>query len=79
MTLVVDASVVVKWLLGDPEREVETERVTRLMHWVLDGGEPVIQPIHWLPCTMHWHWRHRKRRSSPLTLDISPQPRRSVG
>jgi len=48
MTLVVDASVVVKWLLNDPVREAETQQATRLMRWVLEGREPVIQPVHWL-------------------------------
>jgi predicted nucleic acid-binding protein len=48
VTLVVDASVVVKWLLNDPVRETETEQATRLMQWVLTGGESVIQPVHWL-------------------------------
>lgn len=48
MTLVVDASVVVKWLLNDPEREAQTERATRVMQWIAEGREPVIQPIHWL-------------------------------
>jgi predicted nucleic acid-binding protein len=48
MTLVVDASVVVKWLLNDPVREVQTEQATRLMKWIIEGREPVVQPIHWL-------------------------------
>jgi predicted nucleic acid-binding protein len=48
MTVVVDASVVVKWLLNDPIRERETEQATRLMQWLLEGGEPVLQPVHWL-------------------------------
>jgi len=48
MTLVVDASVVVKWLVSDPARETETEQATRLMRWVLEGREAVIQPVHWL-------------------------------
>lgn len=48
MTLVVDASVVVKWLLNDPERESETEQATSLMRWVIEGHASVIQPVHWL-------------------------------
>lgn len=48
MTLVVDASVVVKWLLNDPERESETELATSLMRAVIEGHESVIQPVHWL-------------------------------
>lgn len=48
MTLVLDASVVLKWLLNDPERESETERATMLMQKVVDGEENVVQPVHWL-------------------------------
>lgn len=48
MTVVVDASVVVKWLLNDPGRESETEQATRLMGWVIEGHESIIQPVHWL-------------------------------
>ena len=48
MTLVVDASVIVKWLLNDPQREQETERATHLMQWIAEGREPAIQPPHWL-------------------------------
>jgi predicted nucleic acid-binding protein len=48
VTLVVDASVVVKWLLKDAEREEQTEHATRLMTWVIEGHEPVVQPVHWL-------------------------------
>lgn len=48
MTLVVDASVVVKWLLADPAREADTLQAERLMASVLENGEPVVQPAHWL-------------------------------
>jgi predicted nucleic acid-binding protein len=48
MTLVVDASVVIKWLLNDSEREAQTEKATLLMQRIAEGREPVIQPIHWL-------------------------------
>lgn len=48
MTLVVDASVVVKWLVNDAEREEQTERATELMRWIVAGRESVIQPVHWL-------------------------------
>jgi predicted nucleic acid-binding protein len=48
VTLVVDASVVVKWVLQDEEREPETDQATRLMQWILDGEEDVVQPVHWL-------------------------------
>ncbi len=48
MPLVVDASVVVKWLLDDAEREADTDRATLLMQYVLAGSEPIVQPAHWL-------------------------------
>lgn len=48
MTVVIDASVVVKWLLRDPEREVATEEATALMATVASGRLPILQPFHWL-------------------------------
>jgi len=48
MTLVIDASVVVKWLLKDPEREADTEKATQLMRQVADGLVQAVQPAHWL-------------------------------
>ena len=48
MTFVVDASVVIKWLLQDPEREVGTDKATQLMGTVIKGEHPVLQPTHWL-------------------------------
>ena len=48
MIAVVDASVVIKWLLQDPEREAGTDRATRLMELVTTGELPVLQPSHWL-------------------------------
>jgi predicted nucleic acid-binding protein len=45
---VVDASVIIKWLLQDPEREVGTDKATRLMELVTTGEQPVLQPTHWL-------------------------------
>jgi predicted nucleic acid-binding protein len=48
VTLVVDASVVLKWLLNDPEREPETEQATELMRRIAVGRETVVQPLHWL-------------------------------
>ena len=48
MTLVIDASVVVKWLLQDPDREAGTDKATRLMELVKKGEQPVLQPAHWL-------------------------------
>lgn len=48
MTVVVDASVVIKWLLQDPLREADTEKATKLMERVTNGEEPVLQPPHWI-------------------------------
>ena len=48
MTVVIDASVVMKWLLQDPEREVGTDKATQLMAIVIKGEQPILQPTHWL-------------------------------
>lgn len=48
MTLVVDASVLVKWLLKDPEREAQTEKATVVMERIIAGRESIVQPAHWL-------------------------------
>jgi predicted nucleic acid-binding protein len=48
MTVVVDASVVIKWLLQDPEREADTAKATQLMNAVTKGEQPALQPVHWL-------------------------------
>ena len=48
MSVVLDASVIVKWLLQDPEREAGTDRATQLMESVVKGDLPVLQPTHWL-------------------------------
>jgi hypothetical protein len=36
---VVDASVIIKWLLQDPEREVGTDKATQLMELVTTGEQ----------------------------------------
>jgi predicted nucleic acid-binding protein len=46
--LVVDASVIVKWLIKDPDSEAETDLATDLMQRILDGEQPALQPVHWL-------------------------------
>jgi predicted nucleic acid-binding protein len=46
--VVIDASVVIKWLLQDPEREAGTDKATQLMEMVITGEQPVLQPNHWL-------------------------------
>lgn len=48
MSVVLDASVVIKWLLQDPQNEPGTEQATRLMKAVAQGAESVVQPPHWL-------------------------------
>jgi predicted nucleic acid-binding protein len=48
VTLVIDASVVIKWLLQDAEREADTEQATELMEAVVSGQLEVLQPFHWL-------------------------------
>jgi predicted nucleic acid-binding protein len=48
VTVVVDASVVIKWLLQDPEREVATEKATQLMDSITRGELTALQPTHWL-------------------------------
>ncbi len=38
MTLVIDASVIIKWLFADPEREDYTELATNLMSAVIHNN-----------------------------------------
>jgi predicted nucleic acid-binding protein len=45
---VIDASVIVKWLLQDPQREAGTDKATQLMERVTNGEQPVLQPTHWI-------------------------------
>jgi predicted nucleic acid-binding protein len=45
---VVDASVGIRWLLQDPEREVDTDKATQPMERVTDGEQAVLQPTHWI-------------------------------
>ena len=48
MTVVLDASVLIKWLLADPKREQDTERATSLVQAVMIGEYDILQPFHWL-------------------------------
>ncbi len=48
MRLVVDASVVVKWLFANPEREEHTELATTLMSAIVQEKVDAVQPVHWL-------------------------------
>jgi predicted nucleic acid-binding protein len=46
--VVVDASVVVKWLLPDSEREAPTEKALALLRSIRAGTVEPLQPPHWL-------------------------------
>jgi predicted nucleic acid-binding protein len=48
VTVVLDASLIIRWLLQDPERETCTDKATQLMEAVIEGEQPVLQPTHWL-------------------------------
>jgi predicted nucleic acid-binding protein len=48
VTFVLDASVIVKWLLQDPQREPDSDAATGLVEAVVTGAESVLQPPHWL-------------------------------
>jgi predicted nucleic acid-binding protein len=48
VTVVLDASVVLKWLLADPVREPDTARATALVRAVVAGEVEILQPVHWL-------------------------------
>ena len=48
MRLVLDASVIVKWLVADPEREANVDKALALMGKVQAGEVSLLQPIHWL-------------------------------
>ena len=43
-----DASVILKWLLEDPAREADTEKAFALIEAVVDGRLEILQPMHWL-------------------------------
>ena len=48
MTLVLDASVILKWLLEDPAREPDTDRAFAVIQSVVQGDLEILQPTHWL-------------------------------
>jgi predicted nucleic acid-binding protein len=48
MIAVVDASVIIKWLIADPTREPDTAAATSLMEAVAMGEVGILQPVHWL-------------------------------
>jgi predicted nucleic acid-binding protein len=46
--VVLDASVVLKWLFEDPAREPDTEKAVAVVESVVLGRLEVLQPVHWL-------------------------------
>lgn len=48
MRVVVDASVAMKWMLPDAEREADVPRALRLLAAIRNGEVEPIQPAHWL-------------------------------
>jgi predicted nucleic acid-binding protein len=46
--VVLDASVILKWLLEDPARESDTGRAAAVIQSVVQGDLEILQPIHWL-------------------------------
>ena len=48
MTVVVDASVILKWLFEDPTKEPDTEKALALIEAVTHGKLEILQPAHWL-------------------------------
>ncbi len=47
MNVVLDASVIVRWLFNDPDQEPLTEEATALVAASVADGS-VVQPVHWL-------------------------------
>jgi hypothetical protein len=48
VTLVLDASVILKWLLEDPARGPDTDRASAVIQSVVRGDLEILQPMHWL-------------------------------
>lgn len=48
MTLVLDASVILKWLFEDPAREPDTGKAFAVIQSVVQGDLDILQPTHWL-------------------------------
>lgn len=46
--LVLDASVLVKWILQDDESEPDTSRALALCEGFREGRISLVQPVHWL-------------------------------
>jgi predicted nucleic acid-binding protein len=48
LKLVVDASVIVKWALPDPEQEPHVDRALALLDEIQAGKVELLQPPHWM-------------------------------
>ena len=48
MIVVLDASVILKWLLENPATEPDTEKAFALVGLVMSGRLEILQPVHWL-------------------------------
>lgn len=48
MIVVLDASVILKWLFEDPLREADTDKASALIESVVKGELEILQPVHWL-------------------------------
>ncbi|HPF25988.1 MAG TPA: type II toxin-antitoxin system VapC family toxin [Steroidobacteraceae bacterium] len=48
MIVVLDASVILKWLLVDAAREPDTESATSIIESIVHGTLEILQPVHWL-------------------------------
>ena len=48
MILVLDASVILKWLIEDPLREPDTDKASTLIEAIAGGELEMLQPVHWL-------------------------------
>jgi predicted nucleic acid-binding protein len=48
MIIVLDASVILKWLIEDPLREPDTDKASALIEAIAEGELEILQPVHWL-------------------------------
>ena len=48
MTWVIDASVILKWILRNPDQEADTDKATAVLERVVNGTASILQPVHWL-------------------------------
>jgi predicted nucleic acid-binding protein len=48
MIVVLDASVILKWLMEDPLREPDTDKAAALIESIVEGELEILQPVHWL-------------------------------